>query len=88
MLVALLTTAALAVAQPGGDEIIKKSIDAQGGAEKIKAIKTLRMTGNAVIGGKVEAQMVYRAKRPLRFPYCYRPVGDRQILPWFTGPQW
>ena len=67
IILALLATAALAVAQPGGDEIIKKSIDAQGGAEKIKAVKTLRMTGKAVIGGKVEAQMVYRAKRPSRF---------------------
>ena len=64
---ALLAIAALAVAQPSGDEIIRKSIDAQGGAENIKAVKTVRMTGKAVIGGKVEGQMVYRAKRPSRF---------------------
>jgi hypothetical protein len=33
------------------DELVSKNIQAKGGLEKIKAIKTLRVTGNAVSGG-------------------------------------
>ena len=31
--------------QPNRDELIKKSVDARGGVQKLKAIKSLRMTG-------------------------------------------
>ncbi len=33
------------------DELVSKNIQAKGGLEKIKAIKTLRITGNSVSGG-------------------------------------
>ena len=66
LLLAVAGTAIL-TAQPGGEEIIRKSIDAQGGAEHIKAVKTLQLTGKAFIGGKIEAPVIYRAKRPLRY---------------------
>ena len=58
---------ALAASQPSAEEIIQKSVIAQGGADKIKSVKTLQLTGKALIGGKVEAPITYRAKRPTRY---------------------
>ena len=67
ILLAVVTAAALSAQQPpNGDEIIRKSMEAQGG-EKLKAVKTIQFTGKAYIGGQVEAPVVYRAKRPLRY---------------------
>ena len=45
------------------DELLKKSIDARGGIEKIKAIKSLRMTGKITPQG-LEIPIVVQAKRP------------------------
>ncbi len=67
-LVLTLAGAIALTAQPSGDDIIKKNIDAQGGVEKIGKIKTLQMTGKAIFaGGQLEAPMVYRSKRPVRY---------------------
>ena len=47
------------------DDVIKKSIEAQGGLDKIKAIKTMRVTGKMVLGGgQIEAPVVSVMKRP------------------------
>ena len=47
------------------DDIIKKSVDAQGGFEKIRAIKSMKMTGKIVLGGgQMEAPIVSYMKRP------------------------
>ena len=63
-----LAAALTLAAQPSGDDVIKKNIDAQGGAEKLKTIKTLQMTGKAIFaGGQLEAPMVYRSKRPSQY---------------------
>lgn len=57
-----------AAAQDAGptlDEIIQKSIEARGGADKIKAIQTVKLTGRMVLmGGQVEAPCVIVFKRP------------------------
>lgn len=57
-----------AVAQESGlslDDIVKKSIDARGGLEKIKAIESVKMSGKLVIGGgQMEAPMTLQLKRP------------------------
>lgn len=74
--VAALTMAA----QPSGDDVIKKNIDAQGGAEKLKTIKTLQMTGKAIFaGGQLEAPMVYRSKRPARYRTEIQIQGNHMI---------
>ncbi len=66
---ALAAIAALVVAaQPGElklDDVIKKAIEAQGGLEKMKAIKTMKVTGKMIIGGgQMEAPIVTYMKRP------------------------
>ena len=45
----------------------RAAIKEMGGAEKIKSVKTLQLTGKAFIGGTVEAPILYRAKRPTRY---------------------
>jgi len=56
-------TATVASAQTV-DELIEKNIQAKGGREKIKAIQTLRMTGNLDIGQGAKAPFVLEMKRP------------------------
>ena len=56
------------LAQPGElklDDIIKKSIDAQGGIDKINAIKTVKISGKMIVGGgQMEFPLVTYSKRP------------------------
>ncbi len=46
------------------DEIIAKHIQARGGMEKLKAVKSIRMTGKVPIGPGAEAPLVLERKRP------------------------
>lgn len=46
------------------DEIIAKNIAAKGGMEKLKAVKTVRMTGRMTIGPGIEAPVVMELQRP------------------------
>jgi len=46
------------------DEVIAKNIEAHGGMEKIKSIKTMRMTGKMVMGQGMEAPIMLTSKRP------------------------
>jgi outer membrane lipoprotein-sorting protein len=59
---------ALALAAPAAaqtvDEIIAKNNEAKGGLDKIKAVKTARMTGRMTVGPGIEAPVVLEFKRP------------------------
>jgi outer membrane lipoprotein-sorting protein len=46
------------------DEIIAKSIEARGGLDKIKAVKSIKMTGKMAIGPGIEAPISMVLKRP------------------------
>jgi outer membrane lipoprotein-sorting protein len=58
----------LALASPAAaqtvDEVIAKHIEALGGMEKLKSVKTLRMTGTMTVGPGIEAPVVMELKRP------------------------
>jgi outer membrane lipoprotein-sorting protein len=58
---------ALAFALPSAaqtaDEIVAKSLEARGGLEKLRAVKSMRFTGK-MTAGPMEAPAVYEAKRP------------------------
>ena len=60
-LTALLAPAAMAQTV---DEVIAKHIEAQGGLEKLKAVKTIKMTGKMMMGGGMEAPFIQMSKRP------------------------
>jgi outer membrane lipoprotein-sorting protein len=46
------------------DEIVKKALDARGGAEKIKAVQAERVTGSISFGPGAEGVFVVELKRP------------------------
>jgi outer membrane lipoprotein-sorting protein len=47
------------------DQIIQKHIDAEGGADKINAVQTMKATGTAsLMGGQLEAPITVVVKRP------------------------
>jgi len=46
------------------DEVIAKYVEAIGGRTKLDAIKTIRMTGKAIVQGGIEVPMVMEIKRP------------------------
>jgi photosystem II stability/assembly factor-like uncharacterized protein len=57
----------LCAAEPTLDEIVARNIAARGGAARIEAIRSLRLTGTAVFGGgdfKIEAQWASLRKKP------------------------
>jgi outer membrane lipoprotein-sorting protein len=58
---------ALALASPAAaqtaDEIVARSLEARGGLERLRAVKTMRFTGK-MSSGPMEAPAVYEAKRP------------------------
>ncbi len=46
------------------DEIVAKNTQARGGLEKLKAVKTMKMTGRITVGPGSEAPVVMEMKRP------------------------
>lgn len=62
-LVLALTMGASAYSQTV-DDLIKKNVDAHGGVEKMKAVKSAQMSGKASFPGGVEAQFSLMKKRP------------------------
>lgn len=48
------------------DEIIAKNVEARGGMDKLKAIRTLRISGKMTMGPGIEAPMTLEMKRPRR----------------------
>lgn len=65
MLASLLTLVIVVpAAAQTADEVIGKTIQAMGGLEKIKAVKSARMTGKMSLGQGIEAPVVIEVKRP------------------------
>ncbi len=46
------------------DEVLAKNFKAKGGLDKLKAVKTIRITGKMTIGPGIEAPLVMEQKRP------------------------
>lgn len=73
------------------DEIIKKSIDAQGGVERLKAVKSLRITGKIIQQG-LEIPITIQQKRPAMVRVDVTFQGKSQIgaydgeTGWKTNP--
>lgn len=75
--------AVLALSTPASaqtaDEIIARSFEARGGLEKVKAIRSLRMTGRAAVAPGTEAPVTIEIKRPssLRLEFAFE--GGRAV---------
>src|SRR5262245_4254215 len=51
------------------DDVIAKNLEARGGADKLKNVQTLRMTGKMVVGPGIEAPFTIEIKRPRRMRF-------------------
>jgi len=49
------------------DELVAKNIEARGGAEKLHAIQTLKLSGKLVVNGQFELAMMQISKRPAMY---------------------
>ena len=85
MLAASAATAVIAQTDPSVDQVVDKHLAAMGGADKLKAIQSMRMTGTAVIGGgQMEAPMTLQVKRPGK-SRLDMPVQGRTFVQAFDG---
>jgi outer membrane lipoprotein-sorting protein len=60
------------------DDVLKKHLDARGGVDKIKAIKSLRISGKVIQGG-MEIPITYVQRRPSSFRVEVTFQGKSQI---------
>ena len=69
------------------DEIIAKNLDARGGKDKIKAVKTIRMTGKIDMQQGMEAPFVLELARPnkLRNEFTFQGMTGIQAFDGKTG---
>jgi len=63
---ALLAFVPLSATAQTADEIVKKYVEARGGAEKIKAVQSERITGHISFAPGVEGPFLLEFKRPLK----------------------
>jgi hypothetical protein len=66
------------------DEIVKKAIEARGGAAKIKAVQSERVTGRIIFAPGQEGAFVVELKRPLRM-HMEISVQGQTIIRVFDG---
>ncbi|MGO9126036.1 MAG: hypothetical protein ACLP6G_14245 [Terriglobales bacterium] len=71
------------------DELVAKNIEAKGGMDKIKAIKTMRMTGNAVLPGGFVGGVGQENSRPnlVRETFTLQGMTALQAYDGITGWQ-
>lgn len=69
LFVVALAAFALSASAQTVDEIIAKHVQARGGLDKLKAVRSVRITGKMTLGGGLEAPVIFEQKRPgsLRF---------------------
>lgn len=72
-------------AAPTADEIIARCIEARGGIDKIKAIKSSKMSGKMVMmGGQMEAPFVMEVKRP-SYVHMALDIQGKSLVRAFDG---
>lgn len=69
------------------DELVAKNLQARGGADKIKAVKSTRTTGKMVMGQGMEAPFVISEKRPnqTRMEFTFQGMTGVQAFDGKTG---
>jgi len=75
----LLLFVPLAVAAQTADEIVKKTLDARGGVEKIKAVQSQRISGHVSFTQGMEGTFVVELKRPLKMHVEISVEGQKVI---------
>ncbi len=70
------------------DELVQKNIEAKGGMEKIKAIKTVRLTGKLDAGGGFTAAVGQENKRPNLVRETFTLQGMTQVQAYDGSTAW
>jgi outer membrane lipoprotein-sorting protein len=86
-LLALALPSAVATAQTV-DELIAKNVEARGGLEKLKSVKSLRLTGKITMGPGMEAPVVLELKRPANVRMEFTFQGMTGIQAWDGTSGW
>jgi len=81
---ALAALAAISVTAQTADEIISKYIAARGGIEKIKAIKSERITGTVSFGPDAEGPFIIERQRPLKM-YMQFSINGLTLIRTYDG---
>jgi len=78
---------AAAVSAQSVDELIAKNLEARGGKDKIKAVKSVRMTGKMAMGQGMEAPFTLEKARPkkVRFELTIQGMTGIQAYDGTTG---
>jgi outer membrane lipoprotein-sorting protein len=77
--ITLLLFVPLAAAAQTADEIVKKALDARGGVDKLKAVRSERVTGRISFSREVEGSFVVELKRPLKMHVEISIEGQKVI---------
>src|SRR6266478_2552406 len=88
--VAMMAIFALSPTAPSqtAEELIQKNIEAKGGMEKIKAIKTVRLTGKLDAGGGFTAAVGQENKRPNLVRETFTLQGMTQVQAYDGSTAW
>src|SRR5260221_8183270 len=78
--ITLLLSMPAAVGAQTADEIVKKTLEARGGIEKIKAVQSQRIGGHVSFPQGVESTFLVGIKRPLK-NYVRIFVGGQKFIP-------
>jgi len=87
----VLVICSLAIAQETVDDIIKKNIEARGGYENLKAVKTMKVTGKQMMQG-IEVPFTIFQKRPKLIRLEATVQGQTMVQaydgenPWWINP--
>src|ERR1700688_3908948 len=89
-LIVLVAVSCFAVASRSqtADELIAKNIQARGGMEKMKAIKTIRMTGRFEGGGGFTASVGQENQRPDLIRETFTWLGMTQVQAYDGATGW
>jgi outer membrane lipoprotein-sorting protein len=79
LLVLLLPAVVPAARAQTVEEILARSAEARGGADRLAAVDTIVGTGTALLGGQIEAPFRYEWKRPNRFRFELTLQGVTEV---------
>jgi outer membrane lipoprotein-sorting protein len=87
LLAGLIGTAAWAEEPKTADELIAKNVEAKGGMDKLKAVKSIRISGKMMVGPGMEAPMVIEMARPhkVRMEFTFQGMTGIQAYDGASG---
>ncbi len=73
---------------PTAEELVKKNIEARGGIEKIRSVRSLRMTGMMSLGNEAAAPTVLEFQRPSKVRWEFTVDGQTAVQAYDGKAAW